>query len=250
MTLLEVRAVTKRFGGLAALSDISLSVGPGEIVGIVGPNGAGKSTLFSIIGGAHRPSEGSIRFADRDVTGWPADRLARAGVARTNQIMRPFTSMTVLDNVMVGSLLREGSVATARRDAARCVELVGLDAKINSLAGELSTGQRKRLEMARAIATRPRLLLLDEVTAGVDQASIPGLISLVVRLHSEGLTVLVIEHNMQVVMNLAQRIVALHLGRKIAEGSPAEVASNQRVIEAYLGPAYVAGAGGPALGPA
>jgi branched-chain amino acid transport system ATP-binding protein len=245
MTLLEVHAVTKRFGGLAALSDISLSVQQGEIVGVVGPNGAGKSTLFSIIGGVQRPSSGSVEFAGHDVTGWPADRVAHAGIARTNQIMRPFQSMSVLDNVTVGALLRERSVSIARREAARCVELVGLSAKIDSRAGELSTGQRKRLELARAIATRPKLLLLDEVTAGVDQASIPGLISLVGRLHSGGLTVLVIEHNMQVVMSLAQRIVALHMGKKIAEGTPTEVVRNSRVIEAYLGPAYAAGAGTP-----
>jgi branched-chain amino acid transport system ATP-binding protein len=238
-SLLQIEELTRRFGGVAAVDRVSFGVEEGEIVGVVGPNGAGKTTLFSLIGGSLRPSGGRIRFQGAEVTGWRPEQAARAGVCRTFQVMRPFGSMTLLENVMVGALLRRYDAARAREEALRCIDLVGLGEKRDTFASGLSTGQRKRLEMARAMATGPRLLLLDEVTGGVDQASIPGLVDLIGRLRSEGVTLVVIEHNMEVIMSVADRIVALHLGRLIADGPPPDVARNETLIEAYLGSAYV-----------
>ncbi len=239
MSLLEISGVTKRFGGVVANADISFGVAPGEIVGVIGPNGAGKSTLFDVITGFYRPDAGQVRFAGEAITALRPDQINRRGVGRTFQKLRPFPGMTVLENVTVGALLHAHDPRAAREEARRCLELVGLADKADAFARELSTGQRKRLEMARAMATRPRLLLLDEVTAGVDQRSIPGLVALIGRLRDEGLTLVVIEHNMRVIMSVATRIIALHLGQKIADGPPAEVVRNRALIEAYLGVAYV-----------
>jgi branched-chain amino acid transport system ATP-binding protein len=236
--LLEVRGVTKRFGGVVANADVSFSVAPGEIVGVIGPNGAGKSTLFDVITGVYQPEAGEIRFAGEPITGLRPDRINRRGIARTFQKLRPFAGMTVLENVVVGALLHRPEPAAARAEAERCLALVGLADRAHAFGRELSTGQRKRLEMARAMATRPRLLLLDEVTGGVDQRSIPGLVALIGRLRDEGVTLVVIEHNMRVIMAVAGRIVALHLGQKIADGPPSEVVRDRALIEAYLGAAY------------
>jgi branched-chain amino acid transport system ATP-binding protein len=234
-SLLSLEGVSRTFGGLRAVDDISFDVGESSIVGLVGPNGAGKSTVFALIGGSLKPSEGRIRFDGKDVSGWAPERAARSGVCRTFQVMRPFPSMTVLENVMVGALLRHYGVSAARRQADRWIDLVGLSQKRDDAAAGLSTGQRKRLEMARAMATEPRVLLLDEVTGGVDQRSIPGLMEVISRLREQGVTLLVIEHNMRVITGLADRIVALHLGRVIADGPPAKVVRNETVIKAYLG---------------
>jgi branched-chain amino acid transport system ATP-binding protein len=239
VSLLSVAGVTKRFGGVVANRDITFDVAAGELVGIIGPNGAGKSTLFEIITGFYRPDAGEVRLDGARLTGLAPDVVCRRGVARTFQKLRPFQGLTVLDNVMVGALTRTRDVRHARERARELVGRVGLADKADAHARTLSTGQRKRLELARALATEPRILLLDEVTGGVDQRTIPELVRLVRDLHTGGLTLLVIEHNMRVITAVAQRIVALHLGEVIADGSPAAVARDRRVVEAYLGQAYV-----------
>jgi branched-chain amino acid transport system ATP-binding protein len=239
MSLLSVAGVSKRFGGIVANRGISFDVAAGELVGIIGPNGAGKSTLFEIITGFYAPDEGVVSLDGARLTGLAPDVVCRRGVARTFQKLRPFQGLSVLDNVMVGALTRTRDVRHARERARELVGKVGLAEKTDAHARTLSTGQRKRLELARALATEPRLLLLDEVTGGVDQRTIPELVRLVRGLHADGLTLLVIEHNMRVITAVAQRIVALHLGEVIADGPPDVVARDRRVVEAYLGQAYV-----------
>jgi branched-chain amino acid transport system ATP-binding protein len=239
MSLLSVAGVTKRFGGITANKGISFDVAPGELVGIIGPNGAGKSTLFECISGFYHPDEGDVRLDGTRLTGLSPDRVCRLGVARTFQKLRPFSGLTVLDNVMVGALTRTRDVKHARERARALLARVGLAEKTDSYARTLSTGQRKRLELARALATEPRVLLLDEVTGGVDQRTIPGLVQLVRDVHASGVTLMVIEHNMRVITAVAQRIIALYLGEVIADGPPDVVARDRRVIEAYLGQAYV-----------
>ncbi len=236
--LLEVADVTKRFGGVVANAGITFAVAPGEIVGVIGPNGAGKSTLFDVITGFYRPEAGRVRFAGEPITGLRPDQINRRGIGRTFQKLRPFGGMTTLENVTVGALRHARDPRAAREAARRCLTLVGLGDKGDAFARELSTGQRKRLEMARAMATGPRLLLLDEVTGGVDQRSIPGLVALIGQLRDEGVTLVVIEHNMRVIMSVATRIIALNLGQVIADGPPAEVVRNRALIEAYLGASY------------
>ncbi len=238
VTLLEVHGLTKHYGGLFANHDVSFTVAPGEIVGVIGPNGAGKTTLFNLITGFVKPDHGDVVFEGRRVTGLRPDVLNHRGIARTFQIQKPFPHLTVEENVMVGALARGGGLAAARERARQCLELVGIADKAPDLARGLSTGQRKRLEMARAMATRPKLLLLDEVTGGVDQPSIPALMRLVARLREAGVTLLVIEHNMRVIMELADRIVFLHLGRKLVEGAPAAIAQHPDVVGLYLGPRH------------
>ncbi|PYN50312.1 MAG: ABC transporter ATP-binding protein [Candidatus Rokuibacteriota bacterium] len=238
MSLLSIVGVSKRFGGILANQGISFDVAPGELVGIIGPNGAGKSTLFEIITGFYHPDEGVVSLDGARLTGLSPDAICRRGVARTFQKLRPFQGLTVLDNVMVGALTRTRDVRHARERARELVGKVGLAEKAEAHARTLSTGQRKRLELARALATEPRVLLLDEVTGGVDQRTIPELVQLVRDLHAGGLTVLVIEHNMRVITAVAQRIVALQLGEVIADGPPDQVTRDRRVVEAYLGLAY------------
>jgi len=236
--LLEVAGLTKRFGGVVANRDVSFSVRAGELVGVIGPNGAGKSTLFDLLTGFTRPDAGTVRIDGRDTTRLRPDEICRLGVGRTFQKLRPFHDMTALENVMIGAFLNTADVEEAREAAMGALASVGLADRAGAHARGLSTGQRKRLELARALATRPRLLLLDEVTGGVDPGAIPGLVALVRDLHARGLALLVIEHNMRVIMDVAQRILALQLGEIIGDGPPAEIVRAERVIDAYLGEAW------------
>jgi len=246
VSLLSVNGVTKRFGGVVANREISFDVASGELVGIIGPNGAGKSTLFDVITGFYRPDSGEIRLDGQRLTGLRPDQVNRLGIGRTFQKLRPFSGMTVLENVMVGALRKHGSVKAARVRALEILDRVGLGDKADAHARVLSTGQRKRLELARALASEPQLLLLDEVTGGVDQGTIPGLIQLIRELHAGGTSFVVIEHNMRVIMAIAERIVALHLGEVIADGPPEAVMRDRGLIEAYLGQAYTNSEGGSA----
>ena len=240
--LLEASGLTKRFGGVVANDGISFQVQSGEILGIMGPNGAGKSTLFDVLTGFHQPDGGRVVFMGRDITGWRPDTINRLGIARTFQKLRPFADMTTLENVVVAALPRSRGVAMAERIAWQQLSFVGLTEQAHVPARFLSTGQRKRLELARAMATSPRLLLMDEVTGGVDQRTIPGLIDLVRRLRDQGVTLLIIEHNVPVLMDLADRVLALHQGRVLAQGVPADVATNPAVVTAYLGQSFAIGA--------
>ncbi len=237
--LLGLERVTKRFGGLTAVREVSAEVRTGDLLGIIGPNGAGKTTLFNVIAGYYRADEGRIVFGGRDVTGPPAHAIANLGLTRTFQIVKPFGNLSVLDNVMIGALTRLTSVREARAEAERVIETCGLGPHAGARARALPLGLRKRLEVARALATKPRLLLLDEVMAGLNPTELGGMIDLVRRLHAGGLTLIVIEHIMAAMMRLAQRIVMLHHGEKIAEGTPREIASDRRVIDAYLGEEFV-----------
>ncbi len=236
--MLEVTNLTKHFGGLVANDDISFDLAEGEILGLIGPNGAGKSTLFDLVTGFQAPDGGDVRFEGRSLLGLRPDRINRLGIARTFQKLKPFEQMTVEENVMVGVMQHTASMGEGRNHALAALTFVGLLEKRGAHAATLSTGQRKRLELARAMATRPRLLLLDDVTAGVDQRSVPGIMALIERLRGAGVTLIIIEHNMQVLMSLADRIVALHLGARIAQGTPREIQADARVIESYLGSAY------------
>ena len=235
MTLLEVDRLTRRFGGLTAVSEVSFAMAEGELVGLIGPNGAGKSTLFGLISGGLAPSAGRLAFAGGDVTGWSSDRAAAAGVGRTYQVVRAFRSMTALENVMVGAYLRERSAAAARARAVEVLERVGLAEQADRPALTLTLASRKRLEMARALATRPRLLLLDEVMSGLTPVETEAAVQLVRSLNADGLAVLLVEHVMEVVMPLSSRILVLDHGVKIADGTPEEVSRDEAVMAAYLG---------------
>ncbi len=233
--LLVLRGVGRRFGGAVAVRDLTLEVRAGEALGLIGPNGAGKTTLFNLITGVLAPHGGTIAYAGRDITRLRPHAVNRLGIARTFQIVRPFTKLTARDNVVVAALPRARDVAGARREADRCLAFVGLAHRADTLADGLSTGERKRLELARALATRPRLLLLDEVMGGVDQASLPGLVALIRTIKQEGVTLLIIEHNLRVVTAVADRLVMLHLGEKVCEGTPEAVVRDPQVVDIYVG---------------
>lgn len=239
MALLEVRGLTKRFGGLVACDQISFDVCEREITGVIGPNGAGKTTLFNCITGVHKADGGSVELEGQEILGSAPYGISHKGIARTFQISSPFKEMTATENVMVSLLARRRNVSKARREAMHYLEMVGLGDKGSSLGKTLSTGQRKRLEMARAMALRPKLLLLDETTGGIDHASIPDFVALIKRLREQGVTLVVIEHNVDVMMSISDRLIALYMGRVIADGSPKQVVTDPHVIKLYLGKEYV-----------
>jgi branched-chain amino acid transport system ATP-binding protein len=235
MALLELRGLTKRFGGLAAVSNVAFDVESGELVGLIGPNGAGKTTLFHLITGFTRPTSGRVRFEGRDVTGLRPHAVCRLGIARTFQIVQPFPGLSVLSNAAIGAFNRTRDPAIAHRQAREALAVVGLEAQAAREARTLTLADRRRLEVARALATGPRVLLLDEAMSGLAPAEVRDMIALLRRLREEGLTILVIEHVLRAIMALSDRIVVLHHGEKIAEGPPAAIARDARVVEAYLG---------------
>jgi branched-chain amino acid transport system ATP-binding protein len=233
--MLEVRGLTKAFRGLVAVKDVSYAVAPGEIVALIGPNGAGKTTCFNLIAGALAPTSGTVLLDGKAITGLAPEEIAVRGLIRTFQIVRPMRGMTVLENAMVGAFAHTADVADATDIAAAAIVRVGLQDKSTAPASSLTLPDRKMLELARAIAARPRILLLDEVMAGLRPVESDRIVSVVRELHADGMTILLIEHVMRVVMALAGRVIVLHHGEKLAEGTPAEIGANQAVIDSYLG---------------
>jgi branched-chain amino acid transport system ATP-binding protein len=235
VALLEVKDLTKRFGGLVANKDISLSVEAGEIVAVIGPNGAGKSTLFNGLVGHHAPTAGTVSFNGKSMLGLKPEQVAEMGLVRTYQIPRNFGQMTVLENAMVGALLRHRRLADAREAAQKVLDLVGLGDRADVKAAGLNVAGQKRVELARALATEPRMLLLDEVAGGLNPTEAIALSEILGRIHAAGITLVIVEHVLEVVMRLAHRVLVLNFGQTIAEGTPQEIVRHPAVIEAYLG---------------
>ena len=232
---LVVKGLSKRFGGLRAVQDVSFTIKENETVALIGPNGAGKTTSFHLITGFHRPDQGSVMAYGREIAGLKPHDVCAHGVARTFQVAKPFGAMTVLANVMTGAFLRDRHIAAARDKAREVIEFVGLSAKEQTAAKDLTTIDQRRLEMARALATEPRLLLLDEVMAGLNPSEIDQAVALIGKLSGKGLTIVIVEHVMRAIMAVARHIVVLDHGQKIAEGTPKEIVENPEVIRAYLG---------------
>jgi branched-chain amino acid transport system ATP-binding protein len=235
--VLSAEGISKRFGGLQALSDVTFTVEEGEILGLIGPNGAGKTTLFNVINAVHRPDAGRILYRDRDTARLRPYDMARLGMARTHQIVRPLNDLTVRENVMVGACFgrRNLGLRGAIERSEEVLERVGLASRADQLASTLNVAQKKRLELARAVAADPDVLLLDEVLAGLNPAEISSMLETIRLVRDGGVTILIIEHVMHALMNVSDRVVALDYGRQIAEGTPGEVAENPEVIRAYLG---------------
>lgn len=236
--LLEVRDLAKRFGGVQAVVGLSFHVSRGEILGVIGPNGSGKTTTFNLITGFYRPDQGRVRFAGLDITGLRPYEVCARGICRTFQVAKPFRELTVFRNVLMGTLLRHPNPAAASARAEEVLRMVGLEGRAHTEAGSLTTIDQRRLEVARALGTEPRLLLLDETMAGLTHTEVGEAIRLIAGLRHRGLTVVVVEHVMRAVMSLSDRIVVLDQGTKIAEGNPKDISSNSRVIQAYLGAEY------------
>jgi branched-chain amino acid transport system ATP-binding protein len=236
MPILEIKNVSKFFGGLAANSDVSFSMEEGMIMGLIGPNGAGKTTLFNCITGYYPPSRGEVIFKGMKINGMEPDKVCKLGMVRTWQKVRPLAKLSVVDNVMVGALCRTGSLKVAREIAMEQLKVVRMEQKADFLAGGLPIGERKKLEVARVLATKPELLLLDEVMGGLNPAESEEIIQLILDIKKRGgITQMVIEHDMKAIMRISDRIVVLNSGEKLAEGSPEEIVNNQAVVEAYLG---------------
>ena len=233
--LLNLEGLTKRFGGLTAVNNVSLELKQEEILGLIGPNGAGKTTLFNMISGTYLPTEGHIYFKGQDITDLAPYKIAGLGIARTFQIAKPFAKLTVVDNVKVGSFLHTKGTGKAEEKARQVVDFVGLGPYANRPAQTLTTAGRKRLELARALATQPELLLLDEVMAGLTPTESAGIVNLIRQIREAGITILVIEHVMKAIMSLSDRVAVIHHGELIAVDPPGEIAKDERVIEAYLG---------------
>ena len=235
MKILSVENLSRSFGGIKANDNISFEVEQGTILGIIGPNGAGKSTLFDLITGYTKADNGKVKLFEKNIFGLSPDKISNLGVGRTFQKLKPFADQTLLENVMIGAFVKEQNIKQARDKALEIIDFVDLIEKRHHFAKELSTGQRKRLEMARAMAIEPKLLLMDEVTGGVDQKTIPGLVELIKKLKKTGVTIITIEHNINIIMEISDNVLALDQGQSIAFGPPKEIQKNKQVIDSYLG---------------
>ncbi len=235
MKILSVENLSRSFGGIKANDNISFEVDQGSILGIIGPNGAGKSTLFDLITGYTKADNGKVKFFEKNIYGLSPDKISNLGVGRTFQKLKPFADQTLLENVMIGAFVKEHNIKKARDKALEIIDFVDLIEKRHHFAKELSTGQRKRLEMARAMAIEPKLLLMDEVTGGVDQKTIPGLVELIKKLKKIGVTIITIEHNINIIMEISDNVLALDQGKSIAFGPPKKIQKNKQVIDSYLG---------------
>jgi branched-chain amino acid transport system ATP-binding protein len=233
--VLRLEDVSMAFGGLMAVQDVSFEVAPGEIVGLIGPNGAGKTTVFNAVSGYYKPTRGRISFLGRDITGRPPYELAAMGIGRTFQIVKPFAGLSVLENILVASYLRYPRQAEARQKAWEVLKFIGLSDRAHLPAAGLTVAGRKRLEMGKALALEPKLLLLDEVVAGLNPTEGDQTVRLIMRIRDAGVTILIVEHIMRVIMSISTRLIVLNYGQMIAQGSPEAVAQDRQVIEAYLG---------------